>query len=149
MKREKPTAARCLYRQFLFYKNFVALEKPVIVPEGKTDLIYLRCAIRRLTAYHPRLGTIAGGKFESKIRLMNYSATIHDVLELGRGAAQLRTFIEKYDKSVSSFGQPRWPFPLSFWLTMMTAANRCLVSLKRRPRLIFPTHRPILSTISG
>jgi retron-type reverse transcriptase len=111
-KREKPTAARDLYRRFLFYKNFVALERPVIVPEGKTDSIYLRCAIRRLTAYHPRLGTIVAGKFESKIRLMNYSATIHDVLELGYGAGQLRTLIEKYDKSVSSFGHTPLAFPV-------------------------------------
>jgi RNA-directed DNA polymerase len=67
MQREKSTAARNLYRQFLFYKNFVAVERPVIVPEGKTDTIYLRCAIRRLTAFHPRLGAITDGKFESKI----------------------------------------------------------------------------------
>lgn len=102
-KRSKPTAARKLYRQFLFYKNFVASERPVIVPEGKTDSIYLRCAIRRLTTYHPRLGSITSGKFESKIRLMNYSATVHNVLDLGRGASQLKTFIENYRKCVSTF----------------------------------------------
>jgi RNA-directed DNA polymerase len=112
VKREKPTAARALYRKFLFYKNFVALERPVIVPEGKTDVIYLRCAIRRLTAYHPRLGAITGGKFESKIRLMNYSTTVHEVLDLGRGASQLRTLIEKYDKSVSNFGHAPLAVPV-------------------------------------
>jgi len=112
VKREKPTAARSLYSQFLFYKNFVALNRPVIVPEGKTDSIYLRCAIRKLTAYHPQLGTIVKSKFESKIRFMNYSATIHDVLGLGHGAAQLRTFIEKYHKSVSSFGHAPLAFPV-------------------------------------
>ncbi len=112
VKREKPTAARNLYRRLLFYKNFVALERPVIVPEGKTNSIYLRCAIRRLAAYHPRLGTIAAGKFKSKIRLMNYSATIHDVLEIGHGAAQLKTFIETYHKSVSKFGHAPLSFPV-------------------------------------
>lgn len=111
-KREKPTAARSLHRQFLFYKNFVALDRPVIVPEGKTDSIYLRCAIRRLAAYHPQLGMVVTGKFESKIRLMNYSPTIHDVLELGHGAGQLRSFIEKYDKSVSNFGHAPLAFPV-------------------------------------
>jgi RNA-directed DNA polymerase len=103
LKRAKPTTARTLYRQFLFYKNFVALERPVVVPEGKTDSIYLRCALRRLTAYHPRLAAVVDGKFESYVRFMNYSATIHEVLELGRGATQLRAFIEKYHKSVSDF----------------------------------------------
>jgi hypothetical protein len=112
IKKEKPTAARRLYRQFLFYKNFVAPEKPVIVPEGVSDAIYLRCAMHRLTAYHPRLGTVVGGKFQSNVRIMNYSATIHDLLELGRGAAQLKTFIEKYHKSVSDFGHAPLSFPV-------------------------------------
>jgi RNA-directed DNA polymerase len=112
IKRQFPTAARKLYRQFLFYKNFVALEKPIILPEGKTDSIYLRCAIRRLTAYHPRLGTISKGKFESTIRFMNYSAAIRDVLELGYGAAQLHTFVSGYEKCVRGFGHAPLAFPV-------------------------------------
>jgi RNA-directed DNA polymerase len=111
-KREKSTAARSLYRKFLFYKYFVALDRPVIVPEGKTDSIYLRCAIRRLTAYHPRLGGMTKGKFESKIRFMNYSATVHDVLELGHGAPQLKAFIGKYDKCVDMFGHALLAYPV-------------------------------------
>jgi RNA-directed DNA polymerase len=112
LRKDKPTAARYLYRQFLFYKNFVALQRPVIVPEGRTDAVYLRCAIRRLTAYHPRLGVVNGGKFESKVRLMNYSPTVHEVLNLGRGASQLRALVERYDKSVSEFGHRPLAFPV-------------------------------------
>lgn len=111
-KKENPTGARKLYRQFLFYRNFVALEKPLIVPEGKTDSVYLRCAIRNLTTYHPRLGSIAAGKFESKIGFMNYSTTIHDVLELGHGTGQLTKFVEKYDKCVSKFRHAPLAFPV-------------------------------------
>lgn len=102
-KRKEPTAARRLYRDFLFYKSFVALDRPVIVPEGKTDSIYLRCAIRRLTGFHPKLGEISGGKFQSKIRLMSYSATVHDVLELGRGASQLEPFMKNFQKIMGRF----------------------------------------------
>jgi hypothetical protein len=43
---------------------------------------------------------------------MNYSATIHEVLDLGRGASQLRTLIERYDKSVSNFGHAPLAFPV-------------------------------------
>ena len=111
-KRKTPTGARSLYRRFLFYKNFVALDKTVIVPEGKTDSVYLRCAIRSLTAYHPRLGMMTADGFKSKVRFMNFSATIHDVLGLGHGAAQLHSFIENYDKTVSSFGHAPLAFPV-------------------------------------
>lgn len=45
---QEPTAPRNLYRKFLFYKYFVANEKPVIVTEGKTDVIYLRAAVKAL-----------------------------------------------------------------------------------------------------
>lgn len=34
-----------LYKKFLFYRLFLCLNKPMIVTEGKTDPIYLRCAM--------------------------------------------------------------------------------------------------------
>ena len=49
MKKAKPTATRSLYFRFLFYKNFVAHTMPLIVPEGKTNSVYLRAAIQYLT----------------------------------------------------------------------------------------------------
>src|SRR6185312_7125446 len=73
-KRAKPTMVRTLYRDFLFYKNFVAGDAPIVVPEGRTDSIYLRCAIRSLKQFHPRLGEIKEGRFQTNIRLMKFSA---------------------------------------------------------------------------
>lgn len=112
LKKSDPTAARQLYFRFLFYKNFVALNAPVIVPEGKTDSTYLRSAIRRLSAYHPRLGQIVNGKFESAIRLMNYSRTVHDVLQIGHGTGDLKFFIIKYRKTVERFGHVPLAYPV-------------------------------------
>jgi RNA-directed DNA polymerase len=112
LKREKPTAARRLFRRFLFYKYFVALDRAAIVPEGKTDSIYLRCAIRTLAAKYPQLASIVWGKFESKIRFMNYSSIVREVLELGGGVSQLHAFIEKYHKSVSEFAHAPLSFPV-------------------------------------
>src|SRR5207237_10505246 len=42
---KEPTAFRQLYRDFLFFKYFVSLPKPIIVCEGKTDSIHLRAAM--------------------------------------------------------------------------------------------------------
>jgi RNA-directed DNA polymerase len=102
-KKREPTAARRLYGRFLFYRNFVALQAPLIVPEGKTDTIYLRAAIRRLPAYHPQLGDFVNGKFVSAVRLINYSRTIHDVLQLGSGSGDLKHFIAKYQITAQTF----------------------------------------------
>ena len=106
-----PRLAGCYFR-FLFYKNFVALGAPVIVPEGKTNSIYLRTAIRQLPAYHPRLGQIISGKFESAIRFMNYSRTVHDVLQLGHGTGDLKFFIIKYHKTVQGIGHAPLGYPV-------------------------------------
>jgi RNA-directed DNA polymerase len=103
MKKAKPTATRSLYFRFLFYKNFVAHTVPLIVPEGKTDSVYLRTAIQYLTAYHPRLGSIVDGKLETKIRFMNFSETVHDVMQLGHGTSEQLFLIRDYEKHLRAY----------------------------------------------
>ncbi len=102
-KKAEPTAIRKLYRDFLFYKNFVALSAPLILSEGKTDPIYLKAAIRKLPAFQPSLGEMKADKFVYSIRFMNYSHTIHDVLQLGGGTGDFKHFIIKYGKTMERF----------------------------------------------
>lgn len=102
-KKKKPTATRRLYHRFLFYKNFVALDKPLILPEGKTDAIYLKAAIGKLAAYHSRLGVIESGKLKTTARFMKYTETIHDVLQLGGGTGDFKFFMLQYNELVGSF----------------------------------------------
>jgi len=111
-KRDHPTEARRLYFRFLFYRNFVALDAPLIVPEGKTDGVYLRTAVHRLSDYHPRLGTITAGKFESAICYMNYSKTVHEMLSLGNGTGNLKYFIIDYRKRVEFYAHAPLAFPV-------------------------------------
>jgi hypothetical protein len=99
----KPTSTRKLYAQFLFYKHFVAPECPLILPEGKTDAIYLRAAIKKLTAYHPELGKVENGKFISSIRIMNYSRVVHEVMQLGGGSGDLKNFLGRYRVAIDRF----------------------------------------------
>ena len=43
------------YRKFLFYKYFYAYTTPLIVTEGKTDIIYIKAALRNLHQRYPGL----------------------------------------------------------------------------------------------
>ncbi|MER8376264.1 retron Ec67 family RNA-directed DNA polymerase/endonuclease [Mesorhizobium sp. M1406] len=95
-KKKNATATRRLYRKFLFYKNFVALDLPLIVPEGKTDTIYLRAAIQRLTKFHPQLGAVENGKLKTTLRFLNLTRNVHDVLQLGGGTGDFKFFMLKY-----------------------------------------------------
>jgi RNA-directed DNA polymerase len=103
-KKRNSTATRRLYHRFLFYKSFVALDKPLIIPEGKTDTIYLKAAITKLTAFHPRLGKIEDGKLELAIRFLSQTSTVHDVLQLGGGTGDFKFFMLRYKQIVESFG---------------------------------------------
>jgi len=111
-KKQKPTATRNLYAKFLFYSQFVVPPKPVLIPEGKTDSIYLRSAIEKLSAYHPQLGKIENGKLKSVIRFMKFSRTVHDVLQLGGGAGDLFHFIRQYPDNLKRYGHRPLPNPV-------------------------------------
>ena len=102
-KRKESTAARKLYKKFLFYKHFVALEKPLIVPEGETDVIYLRSAMMKLTEYQPQLGGFVDDKFSSVVRFMKYSPTIRTILHLGGGTGDLSHLIRCYEDNLKLF----------------------------------------------
>lgn len=46
------------YQAFLYYKYFFANEKPLILTEGKTDILYLKAAMKAFHKDYPKLITI-------------------------------------------------------------------------------------------
>lgn len=87
-KKKPKRGIQKLYRNFLFYKYFVSLEKPLILTEGKTDPIYLRAAMKELSNQYPQLGAFEDGKFSSKVNFWKYSNTTKKVLDL-KGAKEI------------------------------------------------------------
>lgn len=60
------------YQKFLFYKYFFANPKPLIVTEGKTDIAYLKSALKSLYKEYPNLITRnSDGTFEFKVSFLN------------------------------------------------------------------------------
>jgi RNA-directed DNA polymerase len=104
------------YRRALYYDNFYAPSKPVVVCEGKTDNTYLKHAIRQLSGLYPTLASVptAGGKPELSIRLYKYadrrSAVVTDI---GGGVGGLCHLIKHYHADVSTrFRAPRPMHPV-------------------------------------
>ena len=52
------------YRQFLIYKYFINNPRPLIVTEGKTDILYIKSALRSLNQHFPELVTFNDDKSE-------------------------------------------------------------------------------------
>lgn len=102
-RKKDPIAARKLYHDFLFYKLFVALKRPLIVCEGKTDNIYIRHAVRRLAAFHPALGQIVDGHFQPAVGLFRYTNHAHQILRMGGGCGDIKGLIEHYAKNLKQF----------------------------------------------
>lgn len=62
------------YQQFLFYKHFFSLEQPMIVTEGKTDILYIKAALMNLYRDYPDLvKKNDDGSFSFKVSFLHRS----------------------------------------------------------------------------
>ena len=103
-KRVKPTAITDLYRKFLFYKHFFSIEKPLIICEGKTDIIYLKCALKKLKNEYSELiqdNDDIGVNF--KIGFLNMSKRLTDVFDISTGTSGLLYLINRYENNMKKF----------------------------------------------
>lgn len=100
--------AESVYRTFLFYKEFFAASRPVIVCEGETDNVYLTHAIRRLALDFKNLAEVDGDKTRLKIRLYKHShSSTARLLGLNDGGSSgLNKFIAMYKEESSHFTAP-------------------------------------------
>jgi RNA-directed DNA polymerase len=59
------------YQKFLFFKYFFSNLKPLIVTEGKTDIVYLKAALKNLYKEYPELiSKRSDGTFEYKVTFL-------------------------------------------------------------------------------
>ena len=100
LKRAKYAGYRDLYKKLLYYKHFVALERPLIVCEGKTDNIYLRSALKALDPRYPQLAKVDKGRLVTEVTLLKHSRVEHDILELSGGSGNLGNLVGRYEKAV-------------------------------------------------
>ena len=104
-QRTQPRAIRSLYRRFLFFKHCIALEKPLIITEGKTDPIYLREAIKSRKAQHPALGKDVPDGYEFEIQFFNYEGQAHEIMDLGGGSGDLKSIPLDYLRNIDASKQ--------------------------------------------
>lgn len=105
----EPRAIRALYRRFLFYKRFIALDAPLIVTEGKTDPVYLREAIKHLPSWHPLLGQPTADGLKFSLSFFNYGGKSHEIMDLGGGTGDLKSIPLDYLRNLDSSKSDRKP----------------------------------------
>lgn len=88
-----------LYRDLIFFKNFIMNDEPLIVCEGKTDIIYLRTAMLSLSAKHRSLVT----KGKVNVAFLNHTRTIGELFKIRGGTGDLGNLISNYSSYCNRF----------------------------------------------
>lgn len=91
-KKNSPRGDELLYRKFLNFITFRVNSTPLLVCEGKTDSIYIKCAINHF-------------KRDIKLRYFKYSKLSDRVMLLGGGTSPLKNLISKYREIIAISGE--------------------------------------------
>ncbi len=93
------------FSKFLFYKHFFALDKPLIVTEGKTDIRYLKAALKNLHEQYPELiYQNDKGKFTFKVQFLHRTKRLKYFLGIEiDGADALKNIYNFYEGKGSVF----------------------------------------------
>jgi hypothetical protein len=106
------------------YKNFVAIEKPVIFTEGKTDIIYLKCALMNMKDDYSNLIELIDNKYSYKINIIRTSRLFRDVFAIAEGTSGLKSLMEDFKKMVNYFKISRNNIPVIFVVDNDEGAKR-------------------------
>jgi retron-type reverse transcriptase len=146
---KKSPFERTIYTRFLFYKNFVASDAPLIVSEGATDTIYLRASIKKLEKYHPTLGQFVDGKFSTNVRFLNCSDVIQSTLKLGNGTGGLANLVHNYDKTLKGFGHAPLNHPVILLIDNDDGATSVFKAVKKFATVTHKSTKPFYHLVSN
>ncbi len=99
----RPTSISKLYRKLLFYKHFFSLNRPLIICEGKTDIIYLKCALKQLEKEYREFILKVDEGFIFKIAFLHITKNFKDVFNISEGTPGLALLMEMYKDYMKPF----------------------------------------------
>ena len=102
-KKNKPSAATKLCREFLFYKHFFSLNQPLIICEGKTDVIYLKCALTQLINEYGMLAQKIGDTVTFSINFLKLSNNLKSIFAISDGTPGLASIMDIYKEHMKPF----------------------------------------------
>jgi RNA-directed DNA polymerase len=109
---KSPDGIKKLYSNFLFFKNFYQVDRPVIFCEGKTDKIYIKCALNQLATQYPSLVKTEDGKKKQTFRFFNHTDTLDKVMNLAPGTSGMKFIILSYERIFKRFQCKGKRFPV-------------------------------------
>jgi RNA-directed DNA polymerase len=146
-----PTSITELYRKFLFYKHFFAIEKPLIICEGKTDCIYLKCALRQLASEYVEFIQKNDNGFEFKIGFFNkLSKNIGEVFHMAPGSSGLLSLMNMFENNMKTFNGQGKRHPVIIIADNDEGASKIKSRIKEQLRITTTTlDKPFYKFISN
>ena len=118
-EKKELTGISKLFKDFLFFKNFLIPKKPVIICEGPTDPIYIKLSLKKMIDKYPKLIEKNNNRINYNISFLNRSkGNLKKVLQLsggdtsGEGTGSLLNVINIYErqfKKYSAWKKPKHP----------------------------------------
>lgn len=84
------------YQAFLFYKYFFANEKPLILTEGKTEILYLKAAMKALCKDYPKLIAPDGTGFQFRVSFFRRSRRMQYFFGMSQDGADAMRALYQY-----------------------------------------------------
>jgi RNA-directed DNA polymerase len=113
-----------LFRRFLYFDKFYALDQPIIVCEGKTDNVYLKCAMKSLAALYPTL-VAPGSPSKLLVRFFKYSdRRTAEITDLTGGVGGICKLLKNYHNDlIFKFKAPKPKHPIIVLIDNDKGAN--------------------------
>ena len=99
------------YRRYLDHQAFVASPTPKIICEGKTDYIYIQCAIKRIPTTPTNL-VDATSPSGLGVRLFRFTKTTSWVQRLSGGTGDMKNLIAGYKKRIEQVCATKFQSPV-------------------------------------
>ena len=117
-----------IYRRFLFYKEFYAASKPVLICEGWTDYVYIENALRKLASNYPSLISLDSNEMGTfLIKRFKYSRShTAEILGIKGGVGDFKKFIPLYKSEFERFSAPGMKEPVILLVDNDKAGNDVL-----------------------
>ena len=159
LSEKKPTGNLAIYRRFLLYTRFYANTLPLIVCEGKTDLVYISNAVHQSKVGFPSLVRKGDDgkdvlsfqflkyarkhKKKNHVYLPNYSTAA--ILGSGSGGgANLANLIRTYHKEIPKFKTPQGEFPVIFIVDNDSGGKTVYNAIKETLKITISGHEPFV-----
>ncbi len=85
-----------VYADFIYFRKFHNNEFPIIITEGHTDQIHIKCALTSLYKDYPELIEKEEESYHLKFNFLKLSNKIKWLLSIGEGTAPIKKFISNY-----------------------------------------------------